>query len=60
MIKLGSLLFFFLFFQAVLDISQRQKKQMAAEELPPAGSNGELKFQPQLQKAEYEGKHKES
>uniref|UniRef100_A0A3P8X4T5 Nucleobindin-1 n=1 Tax=Cynoglossus semilaevis TaxID=244447 RepID=A0A3P8X4T5_CYNSE len=44
-----------------LEAQKREyQQQMAAEELPPAGSNGELKFQPQLQKAEYEGKHKES
>ncbi|XP_029364030.1 nucleobindin-1 [Echeneis naucrates] len=39
--------------QAVLEMSQRQKEQQAADgQLPPAGPNGELQFQPQTHKTE--------
>uniref|UniRef100_A0A3P8U3C4 Nucleobindin-1 n=1 Tax=Amphiprion percula TaxID=161767 RepID=A0A3P8U3C4_AMPPE len=36
--------------QAVLEMSQRQKEQQAADGQPPAGPNGELQFQAQTQK----------
>uniref|UniRef100_A0A8P4FYC7 Nucleobindin-1 n=1 Tax=Dicentrarchus labrax TaxID=13489 RepID=A0A8P4FYC7_DICLA len=36
--------------QAVLEMSQRQKEQQAADGQPPAGPNGELQFQPDTQK----------
>lgn len=38
--------------QAVLEMSQRQKDQQAADGQPPAGPNGELKFQPETKKEE--------
>uniref|UniRef100_A0A8C2WGK2 Nucleobindin-1 n=1 Tax=Cyclopterus lumpus TaxID=8103 RepID=A0A8C2WGK2_CYCLU len=40
--------------QAVLEMSQRQKEQQAADGQPPAGPNGELQFQPAVQKVEAE------
>uniref|UniRef100_A0A8C2WGB2 Nucleobindin-1 n=1 Tax=Cyclopterus lumpus TaxID=8103 RepID=A0A8C2WGB2_CYCLU len=42
--------------QAVLEMSQRQKEQQAADGQPPAGPNGELQFQPAVQKVEGKGK----
>ena len=41
-----------MFFKAVLEMSQRQKDQQAADGQPPAGPNGELQFQPQAPKPE--------
>ncbi|XP_020511261.1 nucleobindin-1 [Labrus bergylta] len=38
--------------QAVLEMSQRQKDQQAAEVQPPAGPNGELQFKPDTNKEE--------
>ncbi|XP_037648840.1 nucleobindin-1 [Sebastes umbrosus] len=38
--------------QAVLEMSQRQKEQQAADGQPPAGPNGELQFQAQTPKVE--------
>lgn len=40
-------------------MSQRQKDQRAEDGLPPAGPNGELKFQPETLKAEAKGKRSE-
>uniref|UniRef100_UPI0037E8FE88 nucleobindin-1 n=1 Tax=Semicossyphus pulcher TaxID=241346 RepID=UPI0037E8FE88 len=38
--------------QAVLEMSQRQKEQPAADGQPPAGPNGELQFKPETPKEE--------
>ncbi|XP_060747862.1 nucleobindin-1 isoform X1 [Tachysurus vachellii] len=35
--------------QAVMEMSQRQKAQQVAQQPPPAGPNGELRFQPDAQ-----------
>ncbi|XP_056262790.1 nucleobindin-1 [Pseudoliparis swirei] len=43
--------------QAVLEMSQRQKGQQAADGQPPAGPNGELHFQPVAQKVEDKVEH---
>lgn len=46
-------------YQAVLEMSQRQKELQAGDRLPPAGPNGQLQFQPETHKPEVKGKQTE-
>lgn len=52
----GDNVFIYFLYQAVLEMSQRQKELQAADGHPPAGPNGELQFQPETHKPEVKGK----